>query len=80
MKIITKLRGVGVRRLVLGSWHSVWACYHLERVGDPVTFTCSDGSCHHDNRYKHHRRALNKLSENADVMARREETPNQPES
>jgi hypothetical protein len=52
-------------RLVLGSWHSVWACYHLERVGDPVTFTCSDGSCRHDNRYKHHRRALNKLSENA---------------
>ena len=63
-----ELRKIGwLARLVLGSWHSVWACYHLERVGDPATFTCSDGSCHHDNRYKHHRRALNKLSENDQV-------------
>ena len=57
-------------RLVLGSWHSVWACYHLERVEDLRTFTMSDGSSHHDNRYKHHRRALNKISENAIGEAR----------
>ena len=57
-------------RLVLGSWHSVWACYHLERVDDLRTFTMSDGSSHHDNRYKHHRCAINKLSENAKGMTR----------
>lgn len=57
-----------ILRLLLGSWHSVWACYHLERVDDLRTFTMSDGSSHHDNRYKHHRRALNKLSENAESI------------
>lgn len=56
-------------RLVLGSWHSVWACYHLERVDDLRTFTMSDGSSHHDNRYKHHRCAINKLSENVNMEA-----------
>jgi hypothetical protein len=64
MKTTSNLIGGGVRRLILGIWHSVWAVYHLERVSDPVSFTYSNGSCHHDNRYKHHRRALNKLSEN----------------
>ena len=53
-----------LRGLVRGSWHTIWAAYHLERIDDPVEFTSSDGICHHDNRYKYHRRKLNKLSAN----------------
>ena len=45
-------------KYIKGTWHTVWAYYHLERVKDPVTFTASAGDCHHDERYKYHRRKL----------------------
>jgi hypothetical protein len=54
MKIISKLPGVGVRRLVLRLWHSVWRDYWNERMDDPVCYTDTSGMSHAMRRYNYH--------------------------
>ena len=77
MKITSKLPGVGVRRLVMRLWHSIWIAYWEQKLNDPVEFTSTMYPIGAVAKYNHHVRKFNALSpHNADVMARPDGGPN----